>query len=463
MSRLFVKEKSFYKLILSIAVPVVLQNMITIGVNIMDTLMLGNYGEIQLSASSLANEFINIYHIMCMGMSMGAAVLTAQYYGAGNNPSLKKIVTIVLRMGLVIAAAFTVVTLLFPEELMRLYTPDEAVIEKGVLYFRISAVTYVLLGVSLILTNILRTVHQVRFPLVLSIVTFFVNVFFNWVFIYGRLGAPEMQIEGAALGTVIARLVECGSLVTYFFVFDKRIGYRIKDLFMKCGDHVRVYITYAIPVMVSDTLLALGNSAVSIIMGHIGASFVAANSIISQTVRLSTVFNQGLSSASSVITGNTLGKGERDKAYHQGVTFLCLSILIGLAAAVIILLISPLLVESFNITQETKDIAYQLMASVSVMMVFQTVQSVLTKGVLRGGGDTRFLMLADILFVAGLHPAGLSLRIGVAPLPVLDLCGAEDRLGHQVRLVHLPSALEEMDPRGTGLKARREMCIITEK
>lgn len=411
MSRLFVKEKSFYKLILSIAVPVVLQNMITIGVNIMDTLMLGNYGEVQLSASSLANEFINIYHIMCMGMSMGAAVLTAQYYGAGNNPSLKKIVTIVLRMGLVIAAAFTVVTLLFPEELMRLYTPDEAVIEKGVLYFRISAVTYVLLGVSLILTNILRTVHQVRFPLVLSIVTFFVNVFFNWVFIYGRLGAPEMQIEGAALGTVIARLVECGSLVTYFFVFDKRIGYRIKDLFMKCGDHVRVYITYAIPVMVSDTLLALGNSAVSIIMGHIGASFVAANSIISQTVRLSTVFNQGLSSASSVITGNTLGKGERDKAYHQGVTFLCLSILIGLAAAIIILLISPLLVESFNITQETKDIAYQLMASVSVMMVFQTVQSVLTKGVLRGGGDTRFLMLADILF------------LWLASIPLGYLCG----------------------------------------
>lgn len=411
MSRLFVKEKSFYKLILSIAVPVVLQNMITIGVNIMDTLMLGNYGEVQLSASSLANEFINIYHIMCMGMSMGAAVLTAQYYGAGNNPSLKKIVTIVLRMGLVIAAAFTVVTLLFPEELMRLYTPDEAVIEKGVLYFRISAVTYVLLGVSLILTNILRTVHQVRFPLVLSIVTFFVNVFFNWVFIYGRLGAPEMQIEGAALGTVIARLVECGSLVTYFFVFDKRISYRIKDLFMKCGDHVRVYITYAIPVMVSDTLLALGNSAVSIIMGHIGASFVAANSIISQTVRLSTVFNQGLSSASSVITGNTLGKGERDKAYHQGVTFLCLSILIGLAAAVIILLISPLLVESFNITQETKDIAYQLMASVSVMMVFQTVQSVLTKGVLRGGGDTRFLMLADILF------------LWLASIPLGYLCG----------------------------------------
>ena len=190
MSRLFVKEKSFYRLILSIAVPVVLQNMITIGVNIMDTMMLGSYGEIQLSASSLANEFINIYHIMCMGMSMGAAVLTAQFYGMKDNVSLKKSVTIMLRMGLIIAAAFTAATIIAPGAIMRLYTPDEDVIGMGVKYFRISAVTYVLLGVSLMLTNILRTVRQVRFPLMLSIVTFFVNIFFNWVFIYGNLGAP---------------------------------------------------------------------------------------------------------------------------------------------------------------------------------------------------------------------------------------------------------------------------------
>ena len=410
-SKLFVKDKSFYKLILSIAVPVVLQNMITIGVNIMDTMMLGSYGEIQLSASSLANEFINIYHIMCMGMSMGAAVLTAQYYGMKDMTSFKKTVTIMLRMGLIIAALFTAATVIMPGTLMRMYTPDEAVIEMGVKYFRISAVTYVLLGVSLMLTNILRTVRLVKFPLMLSIVTFFVNIFFNWVFIYGHLGAPEMQIEGAALGTVIARVVEFGALVTYFFIIDKKIGYRIRDFFAKCGDLVKTYITYAIPVMVSDTLLALGNSAVSIIMGYIGTSFVAANSIIAQTVRLSTVFNQGLSSSSSVITGNTLGRGERDKAYHQGVTFLMLSIIVGVLAAVIILSISPVIVSNFNVEQETKDIAFQLMYSVSLMMVFQTIQGVLTKGVLRGGGDTKFLMMADILF------------LWLASIPLGALCG----------------------------------------
>ncbi len=399
LSKLFVKDKAFYKLILSIAIPIVLQNMITIGVNIMDTMMLGSYGEVQLSASSLANEFINIYHIMCMGMSMGAAVLTAQYYGMKDMVSFRKTVTIMLRMGLILAALFTAATIVMPATLMRIYTPDEEVVEMGVKYFRISTVTYLLMGVSLMITNILRTVREVKFPLIVSIVTFFANVFFNWVFIFGNLGAPEMQIEGAALGTVIARLVEFALLGGFFFFKDQKIGYRVKHLFMKCGDLLKTYITYAIPVMISDTLLALGNSAVSIIMGYIGTSFVAANSIISQTVRLSTVFNQGLSSSSSVITGNTLGRGERDKAYHQGVTFLTLSILIGIAGAVIILVISPFIVGSFNVAQETKDIAYQLMYSVSLMMVFQTIQSVLTKGVLRGGGDTKFLMMADILFL----------------------------------------------------------------
>lgn len=232
-----------------------------------------------------------------------------------------------------------------------------------------------------------------------SIIAFFVNVFFNWVFIFGKLGAPEMQIEGAALGTLIARLVEMTVIGGYFLFVDKRVGYRVKDFFKRCGDHLRLYIQYCIPVLVSDTLLALGNSAVSVIMGHIGASFVAANAIVSQVVRMSTVFTQGVSNASSVMTGNTLGKGETEKAYKQGITFLSMSVIIGVCAGLIILAICPLIVGGFNITEETRAIADQLMFAVALMVIFQSAQSVLTKGVLRGGGDTRFLMIADILFL----------------------------------------------------------------
>ncbi|MDD3242234.1 MAG: MATE family efflux transporter [Eubacteriales bacterium] len=399
LKRLFAADPGFYKTTLTLAIPVILQNMITIGVNIMDTLMLGSFGEVQLSASSLASEFINIYHVLCMGMGGGAAVLTAQYWGRQELPQLKKTVTIMLWLAIFLAGCFTAATLLMPDKLMALYTPDPAIIEKGVLYFRINAAAYVMMGISLTLTIIMRSTRQVKLPLITSIIAFFVNIFFNWVFIFGKLGAPEMQIEGAALGTVIARFVEMAIIGGYFLFVDKKIGYRVRDLFVCSWAQVKLFFRYGCPVIVSDTLLAVGNSMVAVIMGHIGASYVAANAIVAPTVRLSTVFNQGLCNAAGVITGNTLGRGEKDKAYHQAVTYTALSVVVGLGAALIILALCPVLIENYNITPETAAIAYQIMASVAFMVIFQTIQSMLTKGVLRSGGDTKFLMIADALFL----------------------------------------------------------------
>lgn len=397
--QLFVKDKAFYKTILVIAVPIVLQSLITIGVNMMDTLMVGQLGETQLSATSLANEFINIFHIMCMGMGYGAAVLTAQYWGAKDIPALKKVTALMLRVCLVVAALFTVVTFAAPETIMGVYTKDAGIIAEGVLYFRISAFTYLLMGISLTLTAIMRSVREVKLPLITSIIAFAVNIFFNWMFIFGNLGAPRMEIEGAAVGTLIARVVEAGVIGGYFLFVDKKVGFRIKDFFAKCSDYLSLYLKYCIPVLISDTLLAFGNNMVSVIMGHIGASFVAANAIVAQVTRMSTIFTQGVSNASSVITGNTLGTGDKEKTYRQGITFLSLSVVIGLAAGLIILALCPVVVSGFDLTAETKEIADHLMYAIAVMVVFQSVQSVLTKGVLRGGGDTRFLMVADILFL----------------------------------------------------------------
>ncbi len=399
MGRIFVRDKSFYRAVVLLALPVVLQNMINIGVNIMDTWMLGSYGEIQLSGSSLANDFINIFQILCMGMGGGAAVLTAQYWGRKDIDSLKRALTIMLRLALGIAFLFTIVTAAFPAWIMACYSPDAEVIEKGRLYFLVSLPTYLLMGVSLTLTLILRSVRNVVVPLLTSVVCFFVNIFFNWVFIFGNLGAPEMQIAGAALGTVIARAVEAAVISIYVFRHEDKIGFRLRDISRPCRDLLRPYMRYSIPVLLSDSMLAFGNTAVSIIIGHISPSFVAANAIIAPIVRLSTVFTQGLGQASSVMTGNALGAGNREKAYRQGVTFFTLSILIGLLAAGVILLFSPFMIRHYNIEPETAEIARHLMFAVSIMVLFQSTQSVLTKGILRGGGDTLFLMIADVAFL----------------------------------------------------------------
>lgn len=411
MSKLFVRDKQFYKTALMLALPIVLQNMITIGVNIMDTVMLGSYGEIQLSGSSLANEFINIFHILCMGMGCGAAVLTAQFWGKGDTKSLKHAVTIMMRICLSLAVLFTIATIAAPSFIMSIFTDDPEVIEKGRIYFLWSTPTYLLMGISLTLTLILRSVRKVMVPLWTSIICFFVNIFFNWVFIFGHLGAPEMQIAGAALGTLIARVVETSIIAVYVFKVDKSIGLRIRDLFGSCGGLLRTYLKYSIPVLISDGMLALGNTMVSIIIGHISTEYVAANAIIATIVRLSTVFTQGLGQASSVMTGNSLGQGDRERAYKQGVTFVTLSFLIGVLASGIILSLSPFIIGLYNIEETTREIAHQLMYAVSIMIIFQSSQSMLTKGVLRGGGDTKFLMIADVAF------------LWIASVPLGALCG----------------------------------------
>lgn len=395
----YLGDKHFYKQVAAIALPISAQSLITIGVNMTDTVMLGKLGETALSASALANQFISIFQICCMGIGMGASVLTSRFWGMQDKHSLRKAVTIMLRLCFVFGLAFTLATVITPDGLMRIYTNDPEIIQAGASYFRWSIPCYWLLGFSLTCTIVLRSVGQVKLPLICSICAFFINVFFNYMFIFGAFGAPRMEVAGAALGTVIARVFEFCFICGYFLFVDKRVGYRLKHLTMKCRDLVGDYLRISIPVLVSDTLLGLGNSAVAMVMGRVGATFVAANSITTVTQQLSTVFIQGIGNASSIITGHTLGQGELDKAQRQGFTFLGLGFVVGLLGGLLIMIISGPVISFYDITAETKGIAEQLMIAVGFIVIFQSMNSILTKGVLRGGGDTKFLMVADILFL----------------------------------------------------------------
>lgn len=282
---------------------------------------------------------------------------------------------------------------------MQIYTTDADVIREGIGYFKWSIPCYWLLGFSLTTTIVLRSIGQVKLPLICSIVAFFINVAANWIFIFGNFGAPAMGVEGAALGTLISRCFEFAFICGYFLFVEKKIAYRLRHLLMKCRDMVGEYLRISIPVLISDTLLGLGNNAVAMVVGRLGANFVSANAITTVTMQLSTVFIQGISNASAIITGHTLGQGKAERAQKQGYTFLGLGAAIGLFAGVLIAAISDLVISFYDITPETHEIAEQLMLAIGFIVFFQAVNSILTKGVLRGGGDTKFLMLADILFL----------------------------------------------------------------
>jgi len=386
---------SFYKQLIRIALPVALQNIIMIGVNLVDTIMLGALGETALSASSQANQFISLFMFMCMGIGMGTSVMTGRFWGANDMVSLKKVVGIAYRVGLAMALVFTVINIAVPVPVMRLFSREEPVIYAGADYLRWSTITYILMVLSTVSSNVLRSVGVNNISFIASLSSFGVNIGANYLFIFGKCGCPEMGVAGAALGTMIARVFEVGIICVYFFCIDKRLKFRIKDILAPCADMLKEFLRISIPVVLSDSLLGLGSSILAVIMGHIGSQFVAANAIANVVQRISTFFLIGIAHAACIMTSQTLGAQKVQEAKKQGNTFVSLGFIIGIVAAGIIMLIKVPVIDSYNITDDTKAIAHQLMNAISLIVVFRSANMILTKGVLRGGGDTKFLVYAD--------------------------------------------------------------------
>ena len=418
-NRLVVKDRTFYKKAVTIALPIALQGLITQGVNAMDTIMVRMLGEPQLSAVSLANQFITIYHIFCMGIGMGASVLVARYYGMKDKPALKKTVSIMLRLCIGMALLFSLITAICPELIMKMFIRDDAkIINYGIEYLEYSVPTYIFLGLSLTCTIVLRNVKQMNIPLYTSVGALFVNVGANYVFMFGVkfLGIPAMGVAGAAVGTLVARVFEFSVICGFLLFKDKEIGFRIKDLFKPVGKLWKEYIRISIPVFISDGILAFGNTAVTMVIADMGGSFVAANAMTTIVQQLSSVFTSGFAQSGAIITGNTLGEGDRSRAQREGWAFLGVGFLFGAVAAVLILIISPFMLWAFKPEPNTRVIASQLMVSISIIVLFQATNSIMTKGVLRGGGDTKMLMLTDNVFLWV-----ISIPLGILAGPILDL------------------------------------------
>ncbi|MBR2990757.1 MAG: polysaccharide biosynthesis C-terminal domain-containing protein, partial [Solobacterium sp.] len=288
-----IADRQFYRRVLGIMLPVALQQAINMGVNMLDTMMLGQFGEVQLSASSLANQYYNIFTIICMGIIGGSSVLAAQYWGAGNKPKVRETFSMAFRLSLGAALVFALLTWFFPAGIMRIFTDEQDVILQGVKYLKITTFIFALHGTGLVYAQLMRSVGQPKLGLVVSIISFFVNLFFNWVFIFGRLGAPRMEIAGAALGTLIARLAEFLTTFIYILVIDKDLGLRIKHLLRSpSSEFYGKYFRLGAPVLISDFMLGMGNTAVSIVLGHMGAAVVAGNAICQVVDRLCTVIIQ---------------------------------------------------------------------------------------------------------------------------------------------------------------------------
>lgn len=407
--RLFKKDGQFYKKVFVLGFPIALQTLVTVGVGMLDNIMVCRLSQQSFSATTLANSYVTIFQIFCMGLGMGASVLVSRYWGMKlqGDPegkadiSLKQTITLMIRLMLIVASIFALGAAIFPRLIMKSYTDDPKLIEYGIIYLRYSIGTFFFLGLSLVTTIVLRSIGQSRFPLYVSLGALVINLTCNYMLIFGHFGAPKLGIAGAAIATFIARVFEGSCVFGYLVLIDKRVGYKVKHLFMKTKALLGEYMRVCIPVLISDAIYAFGNNSITMVIGHLGDDFVAANSITAVTQQLSTVVIQGVCQSGAIITGQTLGNNKKEKAQEQAWLFLGLGFALGALSALFIFLFKTPIIHAYGekTTAEAVRIAYQLLNSISFIIIFQATNSIMTKGVLRGGGDTKMLMLADNIFL----------------------------------------------------------------
>ena len=391
----------FYRSVFALVIPMALQNLINVGVTAADVIMLGRVGEKALSGASLAGQVQYIMVLFLFGLTSGATVLTAQYWGKGDKKTIEKILGLGMKAAIIVTAIFTVAALLIPDLLMRIFTNDPAVISEGIKYLRIVAFSYVLMGITQVYLFIMRSVERVVVATVVYLVSLICNVILNAIFIFGLLGCPAMGIQGAALGTLAARFVELILVFGYARLFNKDIKFRFRYLMRTDRLLVRDFLRYALPVVMNEVMWGLGTAANTAILGHMGSAAVAANSVAQVARQLATVVAFGLSSATAIYLGKTIGekKFEHAKAYAH--RFLLLSVVMGAIGGAIILVAAPVTAALLSLTPAAKSYLKFMFFVMSYFVIAQSFNTTMVVGTFRSGGDTRFGLIMDVATMWG--------------------------------------------------------------
>lgn len=388
------EKKRFYKMVVALVLPMALQNLINVGVTSADVIMLGKVGETALSASSLGGQVYFILNLIFFGLTSGAAVLTAQYWGRQDKKTIERVLGISLRIAIVVGILFTAAAEIMPASLMRIFTNDEEIIQAGVSYLRIVAVSYLFTAVTMVYLNIMRSVEKVVIATVVYSISLVVNVILNAVFIFGLLGMPRMGVAGAALATTIARFVEL-LIVIWHNSRNQVVRLRLKNVFYREKALMKDFGLYVMPVLVNELLWGSGMATISAILGHMGSAAVAANSVVQVTRQLAMVVSFGVAGATAVVLGKTIGEGKEDLAKIYARRFVRLSFILGLCGGAVVLGVSPVARHFLALTPQASEYLKYMMYIMSYFCVGQSINTDLVVGVFRSGGDTRFGLILD--------------------------------------------------------------------
>ena len=402
------ENKNLYKYMLRIVLPIAGQNLITVGVNMTDTVMLGTLGDTVISGCALANQLTFIYLLFGFGLAGGTGLLISQYWGKGDRRAIEKIAAIGMDISLAVSLVFTFVGVVLPETFLGLYTNNPEVVREGASYLRIVGFTYFITAFGNLYLHVMRSLESVGIALTVLMSSFLMNIVLNSLLIFGLLGFPALGIRGAAIATLCARVLELVLSMGHMKFFNRKIKIRLRDMLHIDRVLFKDFIRYSTPVVVGELTWGVGFSLQTAIIGNLGTAVVSAAATAAVNVtgvarQLSSVVMFGVADASRIVVAKTIGAGREREACRTAGTLCRISVGMGVAAGLFMLLIGVFIdrLGILKISGLAMGFLKGMIFANAAILPFISFNATSIVGILRGGGDTRCAFLIDFLAMWG--------------------------------------------------------------
>ena len=388
------RGKDFYKMLISLAVPIILQNLINASLGLCDTFMLGVLGETEIAAVTIANTPFSVINMFTFGFCSGGSVLISQYWGKRDTKTISRVIGVSYMVGFCVTVLFASITIIFPEQIVHFYTKDPALIEPACTYMKIVAAAHILNVFPLVYVTANRSLENPKLGTYIFSISMLINTFLNWIIIFGNFGAPALGVKGAAIATVISRVVE--NIIAFSHIaFSKRFRINFK-LFFRPGKIItKDFFHYGTPIVFNEGLWGLGVALFPAIYGNISTSMIAATTVSSNIERILQCFIFGLANTSAVIVGKHLGAGGKDTAYELGKALNILSLIVGVVIGIGMIAFIPFVPFVFNLAEDTLKISYTAIFIFALINPLKCYNFTNVVGVLRAGGDVKAGLILD--------------------------------------------------------------------
>lgn len=390
------KKDDFYRQMFKLAIPIIIQNLLSAAVNSSDVIMLNYVGQSAISAVSLAANYSNILFMVYYGLGTGASLLCAQYFGKKNMQAIHAVEGIALRFSLAISALVALAAFTIPQRMLLLFTSDQELIAIGSSYIRIMGITYLCWGVTEIYLAILRSIGRVTISMALNMLAFGLNILLNAVFIFGLFGAPKLGVTGVAIATASSRLIQLIACVIVSLL-SKDVKLNPIYMFIRSKTLLNDFIHLSLPALGNDLSWSVAFSMYSVILGHLGTEAVAANSLVTVVRNVGSVFCFAIASAGTILLGRVMGQGELEKSKSYVSGMLKMTVVAGAVGGVIVLAVTPFVLRFASLNDTAMHYLKYMLLINSYYIMGSAVNTALIAGGFRAGGDTKFGLICDTI------------------------------------------------------------------